>query len=209
MKNFKCICVLLCLCTISCTLNAQGLNAILSEQDKQEFQQRIKDNVMEFQGYLSKIANDKNDLSVRNNAIRAALNLYIGKGKPYTSLDDWGNETNHDAVKMYTSSKYSKRLRPQPMSAYLENLKLLGEKYLIRVETADAVRVDNITPAAGGRYVAVAYFVQKYYRYTRDGQLIYVDETTKKVKVYIDPIQVGNGVVWKALLGDVYVVSTR
>lgn len=209
MKNFQYICALLCFWTISCGLTAQNLNATLSEQDKLEFQQRIKDNVMEFQGYLSKIANDKNDLSVRNNAVTAALNLYIGKGNPYATLDDWGNETYHSAVKMYTSSKYSKRQRAQAMSAYLENLKALGEKYIIRVETADAVRVDNITPAAGGRYMAVAYFVQKYYRYTRDGQLIYSDETTKKVKVYIDPIQVGDGVVWKALLGDVYVVSTR
>lgn len=209
MKTINKSILLLALFCFCITTNAQRLHSTLTEEDKLEFQERIKDNIKEFQGYLAKIANDNNDVIVRDNAIKAALNLYIGKGQPYNTLDDWGNEIGHEPVKMYTSSKYSKHVRPQFMSAYLKNLKSLGERYIIKIQTADAVRVDNITPTSGGRYVAVAYFVQKYYRYSRDGQLIYTDETTKKVKVYIDPIQVGDGTIWKALLGDVYVVSTR
>lgn len=209
MKSIKFSFLVFILAVLYCNVSAQSLHATLTEEDKQEFQQRIKDNILEFQGYLAKIANDRNEPNVRDNAIKAALNLYIGKGNSYSTLDDWGNEVYHDPVRMYTSSKYSNRTRPQWMKAYLANLKALGERYIIKIQTADAVRVDNITPAAGGRYIAVAYFVQKYYRYSRDGQLIYSDETTKKVKVYIDPIEVGDGVIWKALLGDVYVVSTK
>ena len=192
-------------CTLPFFVSAQSFHTTLSEQDKMEFQQRVKDNILEFQSYLSKIANDRNDISVRNNAITAALNLFIEKGRPYTTVDG----KQHDAVKMYTSSKYSKRSRPQLMTAYLQNLKNLGEKYIITVQTADAVRVDNITPVAGGRYEAMAYFVQKYIRQGKDGHLIYSDETTKKVKIFINPVEVGDGIVWRAFLGDVYVVSTR
>ena len=209
MKCLKYFFALIFISAICSSLYAQTLHSVLSEQDKLEFQERIKDNIMEFQGYLAKIENDQNESSVRDNAIRSALNLYIGKGQSYTIMDDWGNVEQHPAVRMFISSKYSRRSRPQPMSAYLTNLKALGEKYIIRVQSSDAVRVDNITPTTDGRYVAIAYFVQKYYRYTKEGKLLYEDETTKKVKVYIDPIQVGDGIVWKALLGDVYVVSTR
>lgn len=181
----------------------------LSQEDKLEFQQRIADLVKEFQGYLTKIANDKNEDVTRLSARKAALNLFIGKGEAYNFEEVDGSMTHYDPVKMWTSSKYNSRVRSQLMTSYLDNLYQLGNRYIIKIQSVDAVRVDNITAVGNGKYVAMAYFVQKYYRYTRDGKLIYTDETTKKVKIYINPIEVGDGIVWKPYMGDVYVVSTR
>ena len=181
----------------------------LSEEDKQEFQQRIADLVKEFQGYLTKIANDTNGYEVRQSAKKSALNLFIGKGASYSMEEVDGRMKQYDPVKMWTSSKYNSRLRSQLMTSYLNNLYQLGNAFIIKIQSVDAVRVDNINQLPNGRYVAMAYFVQKYSRYTKDGRLIYSDETTKKVKVFINPVEVGDGIVWKAYMGDVYVVETK
>lgn len=209
---------LLLLVFLACGLHIQAYAQVpelenrgmeLSEEDKAEFQQRIADLVKEFQGYLTKIANDKNAPDIRQSAKKAALNLFIGKGESYQFEEIDGSYTSYDPVKMWTSSKYNNRVRAQRMTTYLDNLYALGNRYIIKIQSVDAVRVDNINSVGNGRYVAMAYFVQKYYRYTKDGQLIYTDETTKKVKIYINPIEVGDGIVWKPYMGDVYVVETR
>lgn len=181
----------------------------LNEEDKAEFQQRISDLVKEFQGYLTKIANNENSSDIRQSAKKAALNLFIGKGESYKFEEIDGSYTTYDPVKMWTSSKYNNRVRNQRMTSYLDNLYALGNGYIIKIQSVDAVRVDNINSVGNGRYVAMAYFVQKYYRYTKDGKLIYTDETTKKVKIYINPVEVGDGIVWKPYMGDVYVVGTK
>lgn len=181
----------------------------LSEEEKEEFQQRIVDLVTEFQGYLEKIANSKNGNTVRQSAMKSALNLFIGKGASYTLEGVDGHSTTYDPVKMWTSSKYNSRLRSQFMTSYLNNLIQLGNTYIIKIQGTDVVRVDNINQLANGRYAAVAYFVQKYYRYSKEGRLLYSDETTKKVQIYINPVEVGDGIVWKAYMGDVYVVDTK
>ena len=66
-----------------------------------------------------------------------------------------------------------------------------------------------INKTADGKYEAVAYFCQKYVAF-RENRIVYSDVTSKKVKVYVDAIEIpGGGVVWDAKLGDVYVTSTN
>lgn len=75
------------------------------------------------------------------------------------------------------------------------------------LQSADIVRVDNINKVSDGHYEAMAYFVQKYIAY-RDGKVVYSDITKKKIKVYIEALEIPGGVIWDAKLGDVYVTAT-
>ena len=95
------------------------------------------------------------------------------------------------------------------MKKYLWNQYNNVHKYgKVVIQSADVVRVDNIHKVSEGHYEAMACFVQKYIAF-KDGRVIYSDITSKKVKVYIEALEIPGGVIWDAKLGDVYVTSTR
>ena len=78
----------------------------------------------------------------------------------------------------------------------------------IVIESASAVRVDNIEKV-GDHYECVAYFTQKFIGY-RDGKVWYSDETSKKIRCYINHIDLPTGKrIFDAKLGDIYVLSTK
>lgn len=187
---------------------AEGLQ--LSEEEKQEFKVRVCQKIDEFQSQLGYIASEKSSERTKDVATTAALNLFMGKGDRYYTTDiQTGDRTYHEPVTMQTSSKRTGRKRTQSMKSYLKALRNMTYTEVI-IESAGAVRIDNIFQTGDGQYEAIAYFCQGFYGY-RDGKLTYNDTTDKAVKVYIRAVEAPEigGLTWEAYLGDVSVVSTR
>lgn len=180
----------------------------LTAEEKRALETRVKNKVDEYQFYLNQLG-DKRSTSetVKNNAVRLALKLFIGEGENYT-MD--GN--THGAVRMEISSKYRSTKSRIMQKRYLNNLRNNRSYDQIEITDADVVRVDGIQ-REGDHYVCMAYFCQKFIGF-RDHRAVYSDITTKKVKVYVQAIEVPRAdgstqIIWNALLGDIYVVSTK
>lgn len=184
----------------------------LTQEEKDELQLRAKQKIEDFMGHLSTIASRDMPQANKTTARKAALNLFIGKGEAYKYTDDYGNKIQHDGVKMQVSSATTGRINTRLMKNYLVSLGNMARYTKVVLENADVVRVDNIHETGDGKYEAVAYFSQKFIGY-RDGRIVYADVTEKKVRIYIErtavPMPDGNSqIIWKVLLGDIYVIDT-
>lgn len=205
MKTFKIAfaTLLLAICLPSLAQND------LTASDKEALQARVKDKVDEFVHHLSCIVNTELTDYQRQNEIKAALVLFIGNGERYSVTNENGEVENHAPVRMQLSSVNNDIKRWLSMKKYLWNQYNNVHKYgKVVIQSADIVRVDNINKVSDGHYEAMAYFVQKYIAF-RDGKVVYSDITTKKIKVYIDALEVPGGIIWEAKLGDVYVTATK
>lgn len=211
MRRFKLIFVLF-LCLISIKVYAQ---AELTDAQKIEFQNRVKQKVEEFQDALSNIVNNKLEHRIRKENVTNLLKLFMGEGDPYDYYDEDADARIHSTgVKMQTSSIYKTNNQSQKLKSYIYKLynpetgktKLLYTKIVI--ESASAVRVDNIEKV-GDHYECIAYFSQKFIGY-RDGKVWYSDVTSKKIRCYINHIDLPTGQrIFDAKLGDIYVLSTK
>lgn len=205
MKTVK---IYIALLLMVCAIPSVAQND-LSESDKEALQARVKDKVDEFQYHLSCIVNTELTDYQRLEEIDASLVLFIGKGERYNVTNDRGEVENHSAVRMQLSSVNNDIKRWLTMKKYLRNQYENVHRYgKVVIQAADAVRVDNINKVSDGHYEAMAYFAQKYIAFS-DGRVVYSDITTKKIKVYIDALEVLGEIIWDAKLGDVYVTSTN
>lgn len=197
------------------TLFASGpvFSQQLTQSEKESLQIRVKNKIDEFQFYLLQLG-DKRSTSaeVKDNAYSLALKLFVGECEDYSIYDpDLERSVVKPAVRMEISSTARKTKSRVNMKRYLNNLRNSQTYDQIEITDADVVRVDNIYKV-GDHYECMAYFCQKYIGY-RDKRIIYSDITTKKVRVYIQAIQIpkANGrteTIWNALLGDIYVIDT-
>lgn len=192
------------------TTYAQGL----TPEQKEALQVRVRNKVDEYQFYLAQLANKRSTSSeVKNNAYNLAIKLFVGECENYEIYDpDLGRSITKPAVRMEISSKYRSSKSRTLMKRYLNNLRYNRTYDQIEITDADIVRVDNIYKV-GDHYECMAYFCQKYIGY-RDNRIIYSDITTKKVRVYIQAIEIPKAdgsteTIWNALLGDIYVISTE
>ena len=141
------------------------------------------------------------------------MKLFVGEGENYSVyVPDLGRNVTKPAVRMEISSKYRSTKSRVLMKRYLDNLRNNKVYDQIEITDADVVRVDNIYKV-GDHYECMAYFCQKFIGY-RDNRILYSDISTKKVRVYIQAIQIpkSNGsieTIWNVLLGDIYVISTK
>lgn len=211
MKIVSKILFVLALVTLEMT-NVYGQQ--LSQTEKEALQRRVKDKVDEFQFYMGQLADKKStSTEVKSNAYSLALKLFIGECEDYSIYDpELGRNVFKSAVRMETSSKYRSTKSRTLMKRYLNNLRNNQTYTQIEITDADIVRVDNIYKV-GDHYECMAYFCQKYIGY-RDGRVAYSDITTKKVRVYINAIQIPKAdgtteTIWNALLGDIYVIETK
>lgn len=181
----------------------------LTESEKQAIQVRVKQKVDEFQAYLTNIANIKLTTTQRQNSIKSALALFIGKGERYSYVDENGDRVNGGPVKMQLSSLRTSVKNTLTMSKYLQNTYNNVHRYgRVVITAADMVRIDELHQTGDGTYETMAYIVQKYIAF-RDNRVVYSDITTKKIKVYVKALPIPGGVIWDAKLGDVYVDSTN
>lgn len=187
----------------------------LTEAPKIEFQNRVKQKVEEFQNALSNIVNNELRHDIRKENVINLLKLFMGEGEPYDYYDEETDRRVHSTgVKMQTSSVYNTNNQSQKLKRYIYKLydpetgtsKLVYTK--IKIESVSAVRVDNIEKV-GDHYECVAYFSQKFIGY-RDGKVSYSDKTSKKIRCYINHIDLPTGKrIFDAKLGDIYVLSTQ
>lgn len=211
MKNRRTILVLF-LCLMSLNIFAQEE---LTESQKIEFQNRVKQKVEEFQNVLSNIVNNKLKHEIRKENVTNLLKLFMGEGDPYDYYDEEADTRIHSTgVKMQTSSIYKTNNQSQKLKNYIYKLydPNTGESKLVYtkivIESASAVRVDNIEKV-GDHYECVAYFSQKFIGY-KDGKVWYSDVTSKKIRCYINHIDLPTGKrIFDAKLGDIYVLSTK
>lgn len=211
MKKIK-ISLLFLMCLITLNISAQEE---LTEAQKIEFQNRVKQKVEEFQNALSNIVNVALTHDIRKENVTNLLKLFMGEGEPYYYYDEEADKRIYSTgVKMQTSSIYKTNNQSQKLKNYIYKLynpetgksKLAYTKIVI--ESASAVRVDNIEKV-GDHYECVAYFTQKFIGY-RDGKVWYSDETSKKIRCYINHIDLPTGKrIFDAKLGDIYVLSTK
>lgn len=206
MKNLRCI-FLAVLSFVALIVNAQEL----SQSDKEALQNRVKAKVEEFQGYLSSIVNTGLSDIRRNTAKESALALFMGEGDPYYIYNENNERERHREVRIQVSSVNRTNLGSRSMKKYLQDTyNNIHNYHKVTIQSADAVRVDNIYKVGEGQYECMAYFGQKYISYGKDGKVIYGDITTKKVKVHIIAKEIPTvGTIFEAKLGDIYVESTK
>lgn len=187
----------------------------LTDAQKIEFQNRVKQKVEEFQNALSNIVNTELRHDIRKENVINLLKLFMGEGDPYDYYDEEADKRVHSTgVKMQTSSVYKTNNQSQKLKRYIyklynpETQKSSLPYTKIVIESASAVRVDNIEKV-GDHYECVAYFCQKFIGY-RDGKVWYSDKTSKKIRCYINHIDLPTGKrIFDAKLGDIYVLSTQ
>ncbi len=181
----------------------------LTEAEQKEFALRIQQKIEDFQSHLGILSSKDSNKETERIALRECLNLFIGNGEPYDTIDAYGNLVKHKAVTIQITSKY-RPPRTQAVKVYLTTLaNNLNKKYTeVKITQSQAVRVDNLHQTADGKYECVAYFFQRFEGY-RDNKLIYTDITTKKVRVYLDQIEGPVGMTWAIKLGNISAVETK
>lgn len=190
-------------------LNAQGND--LTEGEKEAIIERIVDKLDAFQDDLSILVDKDYSPATKKERIKSTLELFIGKGDPYMIQvpDDYYNwvDKRMPAVTMgIITSKYKGQRIKKPMKSYLNGLVTQAQSSRIKMEQADAVRVDNIRQINDNQYIATATILQHFVKYYGDGRK-YEDYTTKRVKVYISKTvqhTLGEDIVqFQILLGDI------
>lgn len=215
MKHLRLLLSLFVWCAF-CTFAQAQEEAELTEAQKKEFQLRVKQKVEEFQYGLKEIVNDSLPHDARVEHQINTLKLFIGEGNAYTYYDyELYKRVKSNGVKMQTSSVNKEHTSSQKLKTYINKLydpkthesKLSYTK--IDIESASAVRVDNIVKRDDGNYECMAYFSQKFIGY-RDGKVWYSDKTGKKIRCHITKIDLPTGEsLFEAKLGDIYVLYTE
>ena len=206
--------IVLFFCLFSLNISAQES---LTEEQKVEFQNRVRQKVDEFQSSLSNIVNNQLKHEIRKEEVTKLLKLFMGEGGPYDYYDEEADARIHSTgVKMQTSSVYKTNSQSQKLKNYIYKLynpdtrKSTLPYTKIVIESVSAVRVDNFEKV-GEAYECVAYFSQKFIGY-RDGKVWYSDTTNKKIRCRINQgyIKLPTGKeIFDAILGDMYVLSTK
>lgn len=197
------------LCSLTYIAQAQEM----TESEKATLEQRIREQIDDFISYLPDIAAKSNkpyqEKLLAQKYIKAALELFIGKGDSYPYIDQNGNSRTHEAVKMQTTSRGIAN-RPKLMKRYLSGLINLPYQK-VEVDKCSAVTINkHLYKISEGRYAATAVYLQAF-RAWRDGRLIINDKDAKQVTVYVDKkvIDTPNGskIYWEIQLGDIRITS--
>lgn len=185
----------------------------LDESSRKLVEQRVKEEVGLFTGYLPEIADKKLPLKDRLFYRNAALKLFIGKGENYTEviLDNEGDSIDHvvrKAVTMEVTSLWRKTKNRRPMAKYLTGLANLNYKSVtIQTTKWHEMRVSEIRKIADGKYECTVYFEQIFIG--RGDAFTTGDKTKKRVTCHIDVIETDFGLEILVLLGDVEALETK
>lgn len=144
---------------------------------------------------------------VKNRHIKAALNLFMGKGKEYQDI--YGNTKPAPQMEVSSIDRSSGRVSKQsyPVSLYLQNIKHLNYDS-IEVTSSKSSFYGDIHKISENEYEAVLTFVQIFKGRMGDVD-VYVDRTQKAVKVRMTRIPYEDSSRWEILLGDTTVMVTE
>ncbi|UZR99433.1 hypothetical protein [Chondrinema litorale] len=166
----------------------------LSNVDTQLFRDKALAKTRELEDYLTLVANKKTPFQKANDAIDAAVKLFI----------DEKRMMEVSSVNRTDVTKYKLR-------TYFEKLKLL--KYdEVRVSWSDISYVSKIEKGEDGNFYGIVTFQQKFEGFI-DGNLEYSDITKKNItvilKTYDKYIEGEKTTLWDVYLGDIGVVNTK
>lgn len=160
----------------------------------------------------------KNNANNRRYLMRAALDLFRGKGdsiKTYV-LDDNDEIIDSlmmDPVKIEVSSLYRKTKTNYTQKDYLNRLVRQANNqktYKISIKSSEwyHMKVSSIRKIDDENYVIDVTFLQKYKRTGEDSHLIYADITRKRVTCYIGVVYTDYGPEFVIELGDIEAIET-
>lgn len=194
------------ICIVIASVAVLPLMAISNED---LLKRRAAERVGQLNDYISSIASLRkpSDREERQYYNKAALNLMVAKGEPYTEQG-----RRKEGVMMQTTSLRNKTPKVRTMKRYLVNLANLNYSD-IKIESTEIadMRVSDLrkVPGKDNVYVCTCYFEQKFTGYRRDGQPSYQDLTRKKVECYVYLQQTEDGEEHLVLLGDVTALETE
>ena len=205
------VCALFCACT---TTFAQTSN--LTKEEMEQFKERAKLKVDQFNNYISFIAKKKRykNAQEQNEAIqnkkeyiKEALKLFIGGGKE--SKDCNGNIIPAPEMETSSLNRVTRRvtIKSQKISSYLNHMMNLNYTD-VRVTASDAYFASEARQISENEYRVVLTYSQNFYGY-RDGRVVYSDKTDKSVEVYIIREKIDGRVRWNVLLGNIKVDATE
>ena len=197
---------LLLLGALLCTgVKAQTNDLTKDVQEALMMQARIK--VDELTNHISFIMSKKYDNNVKDHHIKAALNLFVGMGGPYT--DVFGNL--QPAPRMQVSSINRStghvRLKEYQVSDYLSNLKYLSYDS-IEIKNSKSTYISQLHKVGTDEYQAVLSWVQVFIGKSND-MIVYKDTTKKNIIVRMSRKNYGGFERWDVLLGDTTAAVTE
>lgn len=180
----------------------------LTPEEKREVEQQAKVKVETFTQYVSFVASKEYEDDVRAAYAKAALDLFLGKGKEWK--DAFGN--TQPAPQMQVSSMNQKTGQVSAVHQYAVSLYMHNLQYLnytnVRVENSKASFISSIKKTGTNEYETTLTYVQIFVG-ERDGVVVYRDKTTKTVKVILKRIGDEEYHRWDVLLSDISVSATE
>ena len=170
-----------------------GIEDIGFELDEEKFKLKAEQRTRELTTYIARISDKTTPPLEANKAINQALELFVS-----------------DTSRVEVSSKYKIRTIKYKIKDYLDHVKLL--KYdKVEILYAKVNYVGNIRKGPDGNYYGAVTFTQ-IFRGFRDGELVYQDQTEKRVEVMLRGYsKTTDGVtqdLWDVLLSNIRVEQT-
>ncbi len=167
---------------------------VKSPVDKKEFERKALAKTKDLETYIRIIANKKTKFYKANEAIDAAMKLFL----------------DEQSI-MEVSSKNRSVINRFPIRGYLEKVKSF--KYDdVRISWSDISYVSEIRLGSSGNYYGTVVLKQKFEGMV-DNQVAYTDITTKKMtvilKTYEKYVAGEKHTLWDVFLGDIGVVQTE
>jgi hypothetical protein len=178
------------------------------EINKREYIDRVKVEIEEFRFYLSDIVNRNLTNYQRENAIKSALALFIGKGETYSITNEQGQKVCKEPVKVQINFQTMNRkltLKRFLLSVYL-NPSIMTHLF---VRSVDALIIDSAKNVSKEDYLIKGHFETFYY--SNDSltipKTLYNNEGLNFFKMKMSFIDIPNGTIWSPRLARIVLVQ--
>ncbi|MDE6555403.1 MAG: hypothetical protein K2K55_00390 [Duncaniella sp.] len=180
-------------------------DALAQIQDAETIRRRAAEMVGQMNDYITSMADKDKSLKTRQYYRKKALNLFIGKGEPYT-IDG----KRYKAVSMQTTSVNRPGVKTTPMGDYFTHLINLGYKDVdIKSTEIGQIKVSSLKRISDDTYECTCYIEQEFLGYGADGRPRYHDITKKSVQCFITVEQTVDEPQYIVQLGNVTATETR
>ena len=179
--------------------------SVFTDADRIEIRERGINKIKELQLYMCDIVNYKLSDHARQNSIKSALALFVGKGDAFYVENEYGNRELRNPTRVILFEENSRKCRRIRIKQFLNNLYNNPHRYgVIQLQSVDIEVVDSVI------YDSMKAFMhQERYAISSDSTMPYQTKISSRYVRNINPIKTPVGTVWDAKLGDVYVTATR
>ena len=185
---------------ISCLCSGNAHAQYISEEEKEFFEQRIKQTIELSQEYISNIANSSLRSEIRKENLNNFLSLFVANGGAYDYHDEVKGDTAHCPGTKIIVSGLKRSAKTYLLKNYLNKMcNSASPDSNISIEAADVIRIDSVT-RIGSHYECTAYYTKQFVGF-RDGRQTYKDSSIRKIKLFLDDTS-----NLQPKLGDIYVV---